>query len=228
MINRMRLLLGRFRLVLHGEDSLSLSKKLLLFLRQLLYSYSSYDIYESTLDPPQVTREVDDLTIRIITSLEEVERLESDQVVDEGFDLVRDKEIVTKGTILFCAFVGQELAHITQVFMGRRANDIYPFCFARAYGHTVGLAAFTAQKYRRKGIHLWTRSKVLQYLREKKVSRAWDVQEKDNIAARDSLVKLGYYLWGEGCRLRLLSILTFEWTKPQSRVVFRRTYRLYR
>lgn len=210
MISRIRLLSDRARLALREEGFLPLCRKAILF---PLCSYTCDNIYESTLDPPEITCGVDGLSIRMITRMDEIEQLESEQSVDEGFDFARDKEIVSKGAVLFCAFVGNELAHITQVFIGTVAHRIYPFSFAMQ--HTVGLATFTAPKYRRRGIHLWTRSKALEYLKRKKISRAWDVQDKDNIALRDSLVKLGYYLWGYGYRLRLLSLLTLEWTLPK-------------
>ena len=205
--------------VLHEEGSLALSKQFLLFLKHLLVSYSSHNILESTLDSPDVTCQVKNLTLRMITSLEELDRLESEQPVDDGFDIKRDREILDKGAILFGAFAGKELAHITQVFIGRMAHEIYPFSFAMPYGHTVAMAAFTAPKYRRKGISAYTHSKALQYLKEQGISRAWDIQNKDNIAARDSLLKIEYYLWGEACRLRLLSLVTFEWARPKSQVL---------
>ena len=217
MTARVGQLLSRVKLILHEEGRLALFRRVLLFLKERLCSYSSYNIYESALDPSPVTCKVNNLAIRIITSPEEIARLESDQLVAEGFNFSRDKEIVNKGAILFCAFAGKGLAYVTQVFIGRRAHEIYPFSFAMQYGHTIGLAGFTAPKYRRQGIHLYTRTKALQYLREKGISRAWDVQNKDNMAARNAVLKLGYYLWGEGHRLRLLSRLIVEWVKPKSR-----------
>ncbi len=208
--------------VLYKEGFLALAKRLLLFLKHLLFSYSSFNILESTLDSPDITCQVKDLTIRMISSLEELDQLESEQPIDNGFDIPRDKEILSMGAILFSAFAGKELAHVTQVFIGKTAHEIYPFSFAMPYGHTVAMAAFTAPSYRRKGISAYTHSKVLKYLKEKGVSRAWDIQNKDNIAARDSLLKIDYYLWGEACRLRLLSLLTIEWTRPKSPGVSRR------
>ncbi|MFC1988437.1 GNAT family N-acetyltransferase [Chloroflexota bacterium] len=158
----------------------------------------------------------------MITRVEEIDQIESEQMVDEGFDIPRDREILDKRAILFGAFVGTELVHVTQVFVGKEAHEIYPLSFAMPYGHTVGMAVFTAPEYRRKGIHLYTRTKVLRYLKESGVSRAWDVQEKDNEAARNSIMKLGYYMWGEGCRLRFLYLFTIEWTIPKSPTVSRK------
>lgn len=213
--------MSRAKRILHEEGLLVLFKKLLLFLTHCFFSLLRFDIYESALDPPPMTCEVDNLTIRVITSEKELDNLSY-----KGFypsKSSRDKDIVNKGAILFSAFVGNELVHVTQVFLGRRAHEIYPLFFAMQYGHTVGLAGFTIPKYRKKGIYVYTRSKVLQYLREKGFSRAWDVQN-GNIAARNAVLKLGYYFQGKGYRLRLLSLFTIEWTKSKSQLASRRIH----
>lgn len=200
-----------------------LFKKLLLFLTPCFFSLLRFDIYESALDPPPMTCGVDDLTIRVITRPEEIAQLESDQLIAEGIKISRNKELLSMDAILFCAFVGNELAHVTHVFISRRAHEIYPLSFAMQYGHTVGLAGRTAPKYRRKGLYVYTRSNALQYLREKGFSRAWDVQN-GNIAARNAVLKLGYHFWGKGYGLRLLSLFTIEWTKPKSQLASRRIH----
>jgi GNAT superfamily N-acetyltransferase len=223
MINRIGQLMIRAKWISHEKSLLILFKKLLLALRYYLFSYSSFDIYESVLDPPHMTCKVDNLTIRVITRPEEIAPLESDQLIAESINISRDKEVLCMGAILFCAFVGNELAHVTQVFIGRRAHEIYPLSFTMQYGHTVGLAGFTAPKYRRKGLYVYTRSNALQYLKENGFSRAWDVQN-GSIAARNAVLKLGYYFWGKGYRLRLLSLFTIEWTKPKSQLASRRIH----
>lgn len=221
MINRIGQLMSKEKRILHEEGLWALFKGLLLSFKNGLFYYSSFDIYESVLDPPYMMCKADDLTIRVITRPDEIDQLESDQLIAEGIKIPRSKEVLTMGGILFCAFIGKELAHATYVFIGRRVHEIYPLSFAMQYRHTVGLAGRTAPKYRRKGIHAYTRSKALQYLREKGFSRAWDVQNGD-IAARNAVIKLGYYFWGNGYRLRLALLLTIEWTKPKSRLASRR------
>lgn len=221
MIDRIRQLMNKEKRILHEEGLLAFSRGLLLSFKNGLFYYTSFDIYESALDPPYMTCKVDDLTIREITRLEEINQLESDQLVAEGIKNSRNKEVLSMGAILFCAFVDNELAHVTQVFTGRRAHEIYPLSFAMQYGHTVGLAGRTAPKYRRKGIHAYTRLKALQYLVENGFSRAWDVQNGD-IAARNAVIKLGYYFWGNGYRIRLALLFIVEWTKPKSRLAPRR------
>lgn len=213
MINRIWQLVSKAKLILREDGFLSLFKNILLFLKRSSFSYLSFDIYESALDPPHITCEVDGLTVRVITRLEEIAQLSY-----EGFlpsKSSRDKEIINKGAILFFALVGKELVHVTQVFIGIKAHEIYPFSFAMQCGHTIGLAGRTIPKYRRRGIHVYTRFKALQYLRARGFFRAWDVQNGD-VAARNAVLKLGYYFWGNGYYLRLLSLLIIKWTKPKS------------
>ena len=211
--------ISKAKIILHEEGLLALLKQFLLLIIVKLWVYSSYDIYMSDLDPLQFTPKVDNIDIRMITSTKEIQELESTKLTEEGFNFIRNKEIVNKGAILFYAMAGNDLAHVTQIFIGRRAHDIYPFSFAMPYGHVVGLAGFTTPKYRGKGIHVYSRSQMLQFLKERRFSRAWDVYNRDNVAARNSVLKLGSYLWGVGHRLRLLSLVTIEWTTPESQVL---------
>lgn len=214
IIDKTRLLLGKAVRIIKEEGF----GALLRYAWRMLCSYSSYNILESTLNAPGVTGKPGDLTVKKITTIEEVEQLVGG-FEDAGFDFPRDREIVGKGATLFCTFTGGELAHITQVFDGRETHKLYPFNFAMPCGETIGMAAFTAEKYRRQGIHLYTRIRALHHLKDSGATKAWDVQDKNNIAARDSLFKIGYYLWGNGYQLRFLSLIIIEWVKPVSKML---------
>jgi hypothetical protein len=195
---------------------MSLLQRGLAWLIGLLFSFSSYAIYENTLDGSPVRCQVDDLTLRVITCSEEIDHLSG-----EGFDvagLSGYKGAVNKGLILFCAFVGEELVYASQVFMGRDLCCRLPY--AINYASTAWVTGdFTAPKHRRKGIHLYVQSKIFQYLRERGLRSAWSNQSKDNIAARNSAIKLGSHLYGEGYQLRLLFFLNFGWIKRNPQVV---------
>ncbi|MBA7650994.1 hypothetical protein ES703_58809 [subsurface metagenome] len=215
-INKIRAPFRRGKVILH-EDGLLPFLKYVASVFANLFVYQSYNIYENTLDGPSMPCQVDNLTLRVITRPEEV-----DQLSGEGFNFSEYKERLDRGAILFCAFVDNELAHAVWVAIGRKAFDDYPFSFSMRYGSTVGVGgSFTAPKYRRKGIHAYVQSQIFRYLREKGLSRAWSVQYKDNIASQNSQIKLGSYLWGNGCHLILLRWFEFRWTRSKSRVVFR-------
>ena len=213
LMNKIEQLICRTECILHENCFLALFRSLIVSLLHRFFSLTRFDIYESTLDPPEIKCEVDNLTIRIITQEDELSKIESYLIADD-IKISRDKKLLSMGAIMFCAFVGNELAHITYVFIGKKAHESYPLSFAMKYGHTTGLSGRTIPKYRRQGIHVYTRSKALKYLKENGFSRACDVQN-GNIAARDSVLKLGYYFCGNGYRLKILSMFTIEWTKPK-------------
>jgi len=213
--------IDKVKQVLHEEGFLALSKQFLLLLKDLIFAYASYEIWVNTMEADKVSCDVDDLTIRIVTTVEEVEQIATDELTTQGFNFSRDKEIVNIGAVLLYAFVSEELAHITQAFISRAAHKIYPFSFAMPYGQIVGLPTFTALKHRRKGIHIYTRTCVFKYLKEKGVSRACSIINSYNMPMRNSMIKMGFCLWAEACRLRLLSLVTFEWTRPKLRGVSR-------
>ena len=221
MTNKIRPLLGRAKQILHEEGRLALFKAILRSLKGWLFVYYSYDAYETSLDDvPIIPCKVDDLTLRVVTRPEEV-----DQLSYEGFYPSRrsiDKQIVTHGGRLYCAFVGKELAHITEVVTGK-SHKLHYFGFAWQYGNTVWLAHFTPEKYRRKGIFNYVHSTVLQHLREKG-SRVWVAPDRANIPYLTSIAKLGYYFWGEAYHIGLLSLFTIEWIKPKSRLASRRIH----
>ena len=208
-------LVSRANWILHENGFLALLRSLILYLTHYFFLLLRFDIYESTLDPPPIKCDVDDLTIRIITHPEELTPLESKYLVAEGFKISRNGKMLSMDAIMFCAFVGDELVHVTYAFVDKKAHERYPLSFAMQYGHTVGLSGRTAMKYRRKGIYAYTRVKALEYLRMHGFCKAWDVQNGD-VAARNAVLKVGYYFWGNGYRLRLLSIFIIEWTNPKS------------
>ncbi|MDD4859929.1 MAG: hypothetical protein PHR56_06975 [Dehalococcoidales bacterium] len=206
----------RARQVWREEGLGRFCKRLLLFLRQFLYVYSSYDIYESNLTPPETRCDVD-LIIKKITSPEDLAEIESRQTIDEGFDMPRNRELLGMNAILYGALVNGGLAHMTQALASSPSRESYPFAFAMPDKHTAGLAGYTSPEYRRKNIHACVRAHTLRELKQQGFLRAWDVQNPGNIAARDAVLKLGYYFWGKGSRLRLFNLLTIERVKPVSR-----------
>ncbi len=213
MISSIRQLTNRAKTISRREGRLALLRQGLLFARQAVASYSVGNIFQSDLDPPEMECHIKDLTVNMISTLEELAPLEKDPSVGNGFDMPRNRQLIEMGSVLFCTFAGGELAHVTQVLIGEEAHHSYPFSFAMPPGDTVGLAGYTAPRYRRQGIHLYTRVRALRYLKKQGLRHAWDVQNKDNAAARRAVLKLGYYLRGEGCRLRALSRFTLEWTR---------------
>jgi GNAT superfamily N-acetyltransferase len=200
--------------ILQEEGFLSLLKK-------SLFSYSVVDLWENNLNGPIIVCEVDKLTLKIITELEEFDELLT--IVSDGFGLSwyemsiqQCRERLSKGAILFLALVGEEVASISWVGTTKISHgDFYSSSIDYKYEASIG-GDMTAPKHQRKGIYTWLHSQIFQYLREKRRSMALFEIHKDNVPPQKAQIKLGSYVWGEMYDLRLL-LFNFRWVKPKSR-----------
>ena len=208
-INRIRTLFRQGKQILHEEGFLSLFKR-------LLFTYETVYIYENNLHGHSIACKLNNQTLRIIDCLEDFNKLLAD-----GFNfsscemsIQQCRERLSRGAILFCAFVGKELAHGSWVGIDRGTlGDFYTF--PMDYGHTACIGGtMTAPKFRRKGINVYVHSEMFRYIREKGLSKVVFEVHKDNIAAQSSQAKLGSYIWGTGHHLRLLLLLNFRWLTP--------------
>lgn len=213
-INSIRWLFSKGRQILHEEGFLTL-------LKRSWFSYSIIPLWENNLEGPVILYRGGNLALRIITCLEEFDRLLSDGVDLSWYEMSvqQCKEKLSKGAILFCALIDRELAHISCADTTRESQGVY--AFPVDYRHEVCLGgAVTAPKYRRKGIYTCVYSQIYQYLREKGYSKAlFGGMPKDNIAPQKAQAKLGSNIWGEGHHLRLLLLFNFRWVKPYPKSV---------
>ena len=195
--------------VLNEEGLLILSKR-------ILFAYSVVDLWENNLNGSIIACKVDNLTLKIITELEEF-----DEVLSYGFDLSwyemsiqQCRERLSKGSILFLTLVGREIAHISWVGTTKRTHDDF-YSSPIDYKHEASIGGtMTAPKHREKGIYTWVYSQMFQYLIEKGYSRALFEIHKDNVVAHKAQAKLGSYVLGTGHRLRLLLLFNFKWLVP--------------
>jgi hypothetical protein len=168
----------------------------------------SWNIFEKELNDNIIVDDLNNVEILRITKVNQITELESDELLEAGFGFLRDKELIVNGCTLFYTFIEGILAHVTHVFVGPNAHKLHPLNFAmEPEKKIVGLAAFTHPFYRRKGLHLYTRSKVFNFLQEEGYNHVWDVQNRDNVPVKKSVLKIGYYLWGAGYRINLLTFI---------------------
>lgn len=180
----------------------------------------SWNVFERELDDKIKFKDINGVEILQVTRLDQITKLESDKLKEAGFDFLRDKELVNNGCTLFYAFVKGKLAHATHVFVGPNAQKLHPLNFAMdPVKKIVGLAAFTHPSYRRKGLHLYTRTKVFEFLLKEGYKHVWDVQNKNNVAVKKSVIKIGYHLWGIGYRIRLLTFFFIDIVIPKNKFI---------
>ena len=191
-------------------------------LKKSLFSYSVVDLRGNNLNGPIIACEVDNLTLKIITELEEFDELLT--IISNGFGLSwyemsiqQCRERLSRGAILFLALVGKETSHISWVGTTKRTHGEFYFSSPIDYEHEASIGGtMTFPKYRGKGIYTWVYSQIFQYLRDKGYSRAVFEVDKTNVAVQKAQVKLGSYVWGEMYDLRFL-LFKFRWVKPKSR-----------
>lgn len=212
--------LRRSKQIIDEEGFLSFLKHAASFLLSLLFHYSVRFVYERRLDNrdliPIVSCEVENLELKTITRLEEF-----DGLLTEGFDLSwyemnpqQCKERLSKGAILFCALVREDVAHITWVATTKGAQaDFYHFDVDYGHEACIGGTA-TSPKYRGKGIYTYVYSQIFQYLGEKGYSNAVIEIHKNNIPARETQYKLGSKAAFKVASLKLLSHFNLMWTRP--------------
>lgn len=204
------------KLILQQRGFFSLVKYMMAFFIRVLFVCGSCYIYENRLDGPDITPKLDNLTLRLISTSEEFQKL---LVGDFDFssypDIPLSRKRLNRGAVAFCAFVGKEFAHVTWVAISRKAKgDFHPYPIEGEDTACVG-ATMTAPQYRRKGMNVYVHSEVFRYLKEKGLIRAVISINKDNIAAQNSQTKLGSIRWGNGYYMRLLYLFNYMWTKPE-------------
>lgn len=195
--------------ILHEEGFLSLFK-------QLFFTYRACFLYENTLDGSVFACKADNLTLKLISDPGELEQLllKGFTFLSYPMSIEQCKQRLNKGAMLFCAFVGKELAHGSWVATSRKAGSDFHSLPIGGDEHTAYIGGtVTIPKYRRKGINVYIHSEIFRYLKEKGLSRAVIAIDKGNIAAQNSQNKLGSNICGRGYYVRLL-ILTLKRLRP--------------
>lgn len=149
-------------------------KRAFLYIGSLLFTYRIYYIYSNTLDEAskaEFTPRVQNATLKTISTWAQIEEL-----IAEGFDFsyypdMEDiKRRLEKQTVLFCVFVGKELAHRSWLSMTKESRwciDPHPYMVDYQRGEScVGLAG-TNPKYQGAGLYTYVYSQIYRFLREK-------------------------------------------------------------
>jgi len=202
-----------------GKESLR-RKGPLLFLRHLLLHYVVCYIYENTLNGPKFPCKINEAQFKIIHSKEEL-----DTILKKGFDftqfppdLLQYRTRLNDEVVLFLLLINGDVAHTSWVALNKEAScDFYPSSVKNTKDTSAGYigGTLTAPKYRKKGINLYIHSEIFLYLKERKKSKAILSIHKENIAARDSQIKLGSCIKEERHELRFL-LFSLKWSRPYS------------
>lgn len=207
-LDRVILLVRRGRDILRDEGAVPFIKRAFLFLISPLFRRETYYIYGKDLNE---RREIDSalkiqkVTLKIISVPQQV-----DELAAEGFDFSPQlsinnlKERLNKGAMLFCVFVGKDLAHTSWVAVQDKAN-IDPIASKMHYQEQAYIgASATKPAYRGLGLYPYTLCQICKVLEEAGKQRVVISTTGDNRPSIKGITKAGFELYKRGCYSKLL------------------------
>ena len=210
MMITLRFIINRARDILKTEGLASVLRRGFLFLVRPFFDYYTVYLYETTLENFQTLNETDfkpkmnNFTLMIVSTNKEADRLEA-----EGLEFRSStrysRQILDKGAVALCIFVGRELANIGWLIMTKQANDTLrsntkvDFSNNEVYGGP----AWTNPKYRRMGFQQYNTFKRRQFVFSKgKTAIRTDIS-KSNIASQVATGKVASK-YGEARYLKIM------------------------
>ncbi|UCE98001.1 MAG: hypothetical protein JSV74_01350, partial [Dehalococcoidia bacterium] len=152
-------LLNRAREILKNEGLIALCFKTIRYLKQNIFVYKKYYIYEHILKERSETNyypKVKGFIFKIISS-----NVQLDKIIKEGFEDFRElslfvnvRSCLNKGAIAFCFFKGKKLAHIGWVATNQEAKNTFdnlPYYVDFSNGQACTGGSVTLPIYRSKG-----------------------------------------------------------------------------
>ena len=210
MISMFVAVLKRAKDILQKEGLKTLLMRGFDFARRLLLGYGECYLYEYTLierNEVDFLPRIKDLTLKIVSSNEEADKLAEDIGSDFRRRYVTARQKLDKGAIAFCFFVKGEIVHIGWVALSEKAHkaiDNLPYRVNFPNHEACTGSTETIPEYRGKGLMTYGYFKRFQFLREKKIVVSRNAVAKDNIASQKAHAKFSPKVYAEGKYLRLL------------------------
>lgn len=209
--------------ILQREGLSIFIKRAFLFLKSKIgFSYIKYYIYKKTLnktDNSDFTPKITNITLKIISKSSEVDKL-----IAEGFNfssylnMQNLKEGLSKEAILFCVFIGRELAHTSWCALSN-TTVIYDPLFQRINCQDVGYIGpcNTNYSFRGLGLYPYVLSQICIFLKKKGKAKALIGTSNSNLPSRRGIIKAGFVISGE---VRYLKLLLWEfWGEKKTKEV---------
>lgn len=199
--------LGKY--ILTREGLLPFIEAAFLFPLRLLANYENLYIYELPLTEQRaegLAPAANNFKFETISTGQQLRELTA-RGFDIGIHFVSAEERLNKGAVMFCVFVGKELAHIRWVAATAEAKDSIveiPCRVDFSNGEVYLGWSETVPRYRRKGLLVYTYFEIAKYLRKDGRTKVRAIVEKSNTASRNAHAKLGGRICVEGRYLRLL------------------------
>jgi len=188
MISRTTFWLRRARDIFRTEGLLTLVRRTLVFMVELVFCYTRYYLYEHTIkerEEADFLPKSRDFTFELVTTTQQAEAL-----VCSGHSFgshhPNQRRGLEKGAVAFCFFIDGELANIGYVGMSYEAKnsfDSLPYKVDFSHKQACTGGTWTNPKYRGKGFMIYGYYKRLEYMREIGFSSSRNAVAINNIAS---------------------------------------------
>ena len=216
--DRMGVLFRRSKEILQRDGLISFIKRVFLFSVRS-FSYGNYYIYEKKLNETndfEFKSKIQNVTLKIISTTDQI-----GEVSNEGFDfsfysnIGNFKERFNKEAILFCVFIGRDIAHASWVAMKKKSNmDPILLLSIKDWQKKASIGpSITNPKYRGLGFYPYTLCKICEYLKGENKQSVNITTSKHNTPSMKGISKAGFGISGEARYLKLL-FLEFLNEKP--------------
>ena len=194
-MNKITLLFERPRYVIKNDGWIAFIKDMFSSLKNQVFFNRIYYLSEGTLKEGIIAENprLPDFALKIVSTGQEFERL-----VTEGFNFhpwySTCRKRLNRGAILLCAFVGNELAHMSWAAVseeGQKSLAEPPIKVDFANSETVVGGMWTKPKYRGMGIAPYASYKRIEYLQERGIVLSRGSIRKDNVASLRVQAKRG-------------------------------------
>jgi len=199
----------RGRYILQKEGLFAFFVKGVSFLRRCVFIHESYYTYELQLSEPlkfESTPKIQDFVFEIVTTSQRLKDLAA-QGCDFGINVIGAEEKLDKGALMFCIFMGKELAcihwaAITQEAMDSLIKVHYKVDFWNNEAY-LGWSE-TNPQYRRLLLSRYNYSEERKFLASMEKTMGRTLVAKSNLASLKGLPKAGGRVYGEGRYLKIL------------------------
>jgi hypothetical protein len=149
------------------------TKHVFKFIKNKFFLCQNHYILQKTLEElkePEI--KVKDFDLRIVSTEEELHNLLKEGFnINTPFSIENFERKISQGQILFCIFIGKDLAHSSWIVMSNNVKIHPPLKInyqKEAYIHYC----ITAPEYQGMGLYPYTLSKILEFLKRKNLSKA--------------------------------------------------------
>jgi len=191
----------------------TLVKRSLIYVGSRMFRYYSVYLYEHSTEmrnQQQFITDINNLTFKIISTIEQV-----DELVKDGFEdirwspvLVNVRKCLDNGAIAFCFFVDRELAHIGWIGLceeAKRCFDGLPYYVDFLHNQACTGGTVTIPKYRARGLMQHGYFKRFQFLRERGYTTSRNAVDRNNAIAQRAHAKFAPKIYAKAWYLKIFA-----------------------